>query len=191
MKKLPFLLVAFLCLAARSNQQANKESKSIEWKHYSCAWFDFDYPSYLQTDEVRNTISDTIPAAKDGGEVTIYSDYIPYGLRFVKSAMFDVFDTPEQWRDLSMKLKEYDNPNDNMSYLGVYKTEDSLDFKGNPAASVYYAALENGDTLVHYQLVVLKQTSKDLYYLNYMAPVNKFYDYWDTADSIFNTIELK
>lgn len=193
MKKLPLLFIAILCLVACSNKhsQDSKKQSSIDWKHYSCEWFDFDYPSYFQTDEVRNEISDTIPGLKAGGEVTLYGDALPYRIRLVKSSLFDVFATPEQWRDLSMELKHYDNPNDKMTYLGVYDTKDSLYFQGHPAASVHYAALENGDTLVHYQLVVLKQPAKDLYYLNYMAPVAQFYKYWETADSVFNTIKLK
>lgn len=192
MKKLPILLVAIICLVACSNKQTSNNSQNpVEWKHYSCAWFDFDYPSYLQTDEVRNEISDTIPGFKAGGEVTLYGDYIPYRIRLVKSAMFDVFETPEEWRDLSMQSKKYYNTDDDMSYVGVYDTEDSLTFHGNPAASVCFAALENGDTLVHYQLVVLKKSTKDLYYLNYMAPVSEFDNHKETADSVFNTIKLK
>lgn len=192
MKKLPLLFIISVCLVTCSNKSASyTKSKSTRWKHYSCAWFDFDYPPYLQTDEIRNEISDTIPGLKAGGEVTLYGEYIPYCIRLVKSSMFDAFETPEQWRNLSIETKKYGNPHTNMSYLGVYETADSLSFKGHPAASVYFANLENGDTIVHYQLVVLKQSTKDLYYLNYLAPVSEFDNYWETADSIFNTLKLK
>lgn len=192
MKHLLVLIISTLCFVACTNKPADHvQQSSLEWSHYSCAWFDFDYPPYFQVEEVRNAISDTIPAAKDGGEVILYDEICPFRLRFVKSAMFDVFDTPEEWRDLSIQLKEYDNQDDYLIYLGVYATEDSLNFQGHPAASVYYAALADSDTLVQYQLVIMNQSTKDLYYLNYLAPYSLFDDYRDTADSIMNTIKLR
>lgn len=108
--------------------------------------------------------------------------------------MFDVFDSPESWRDFSIKAKEYkENAKSGTSttYLGVYETKDSLTFHGYPAASVVFAALEGIDTIAHYQLVVLTQPAKDLYYFNYIAPVAEFKEYWEIADSIISTVKLK
>lgn len=94
MKNIPFLFIAILCIVACSHKQASNPPKPIEWNHYSCSWFDFDYPSYLMIEKARNEISDTRPGLKAGGEITLYSSYQPYRLRFVQSSMFDVFDSP-------------------------------------------------------------------------------------------------
>lgn len=59
----------------------------------------------MQIDEIRNEISDTIPGLKEGGDVYLYADYLPFHFRFTKSCMFDVFDNPEDWRDFSIETK--------------------------------------------------------------------------------------
>lgn len=194
MKKLPIIFLAVLFLIGCSSKQPKKEqtNEPMKWEHYSCDWFEFDYPPFMEVEKVRNEISDTIPGLKDGGYVFVYSDYVPYRLKFTKSCMCDVFDNPEKWRDLSVEAKEYVVSDDVGTYLGVYDQQDSIDFNGHHAASASFAFLEaNGDTLVHHQLTVMKMPSKDLYYINMMCPVNEFDAYSNIMDSVFNSIVLK
>lgn len=186
------LLISLVACSTKRASDSNAHHK-VEWKHYACDWFDFDYPSYFKIEKERNEISDTIPGLKAGGEVNLYCDFLPIRFRFVKSSMFDVFDNPEAWRDFSIDSKNYgesDKSGGEVSYLGVFETMDSLTFKGNPAASVLYGVLEGRDTVAHYQLVVLTKPTNDLYYLNYIAPISSYDDYWETADSIFNSINF-
>lgn len=145
----------------------------------------------MQVEESRNEISDTIPGLKEGGDVFVYGDYFPYRFRFTKSCMFDVFDRPEKWRDFSIETKLGGLSDEAYKYLGIYDKQDSIDFYGNPAASVTFAVLEDNDTIVHHQLVVMKMPSKDLYYLNIMATKDAFNKYDSIVDSVFNSIVLK
>lgn len=193
MNKFPFFILALLIITSCSS----KNSKSVEsqkvndWEHFSGYWFEFDYPAFMQTEEFRNEISDTIPALKDGGDVWVYGDYLPYRFKFTKSCMFDVFDNPEMCRDFSVETKLGELSDGSENYLGIYDEQDSIDFKGNPAASVTFALLEDNDTVVHHQLVVMKKPTKDLYYLNVMAPKDVFNNYEGLIDSVFNSIVLK
>lgn len=193
MKRLPIILFALLIIVGCSSKQIKKEqtAEPTKWEHFSGSWFEFDYPAYMQIDVERNEISDTIPGLKDGGDVYVYGDYLPFRIKLTKSCMFDVFDNPEKWRDLSIEAKEYGLSDDIATYLGVYDQVDSIDFKGNPAASVTFVVLENTDTVIHHQLVVMAKPSNNLYYLNVMAKKEVYNNYNDIVDSVFNSIVLK
>lgn len=141
----------------------------------------------MSVQEEINNISDTIKGLKEGFSVEIFRKDLPVNFRFVKSAMFDVFTTPEEWRDLSIQLKE----NADRDYIGYFETQDSLYFKESPAASVTLAIKgEYGDTLVQHQLVVFRGNN-DLYYLNYVAPTYLFDEVKTVADSVFNSFRFK
>lgn len=195
MKSLCHIVVLMLLAVSCSNKNSNTSmvvnDHSISWENYTCEWFDFDYPAFMQVEKSRNEISDTIPGLKEGGDVFVYGDYLPYRFRFTKSCMFNVFDNPEKWRDFSIETKLGGLSDDSMNYLGIYDEQDSIDFKGNPAASVTFAVLDGADTIVHHQIVVMKMPSKNLYYLNVMAPKEDFNNYEDLIDSVFNSIVLK
>lgn len=193
MKISPFYVLTLLLLIGCSSKQPKQEKSQevTKWEHYTGSWFEFDYPAYMQIDEIRNEISDSISGLKEGGDVVIYGEYLPLRMKFTKSCMFDVFESPEQWRDLSIETKFSGMADNADSYLGVYEEQDSIDFKGNPAASVTFAVLEDNDTIVHHQLVVMKKLSKDLFYLNVIAPKDKYHTYINIADSILKSIALK
>lgn len=75
------------------------------------------YPSNWENDEEINSMSDTIPVMSKGIRTTLYSDnpYSSYHTVMVqKSAMFECFKTPEEWRDLSVELKQFDE-----QYIGT------------------------------------------------------------------------
>ena len=193
MKHLLYILIAALLLVGCSSKPSKKapSNEPAKWDHYTGPWFEFDYPSFMQIAEERNEISDTIPGLKEGGDVYVYGDYLPYRFRLTKSAMFEVFDNPEQWRDLSIESKFGRYSSESESYLGVYETQDSLSFNGHPAASVTYAVLADNDTIVHHQLVVLAKPSMELYYLNFLAPLDDYGNHDALVDSVFNSIVLK
>lgn len=177
------------CFSKQSKQEESSDHPT--WKHFTGKWFEFDYPSYMQVDVERNEISDTIPGLKEGGDVYVRGDYTPYHFRFTKSCMFDVFTTPEEWRDISIGSKFIDSSDESEIYLDVYDKQDSISFNGHPAASVTFRVLVNEDTVFHHQLVVLTQSDRSLYYLNYFAPKDKFSNYANIADSVFNSLILK
>ncbi len=192
---LPILAILLLTAGCSSNGKKeaphDADSAPVPWEHYTCEWFEFDYPGYLQVDKERNEISDTIPGLKDGGDVRVHSDYLPYSFKFTKSCMMDVFDDPEDWRDFSIETKLGGLSEDSGNYVGIYGQKDSIDFKGHRAASVTFAVLEDGDTIIHHQLVVMSKPTKDLYYLNLMAPKDFFDTHDAIIDSVFNSITLK
>lgn len=193
MKRLPLILFAFLAIVGCSSKQPQKQLpvQTTKWEHFSGSWFEFDFPAYMDVDEIRNEISDTIPGLKEGGDVYLYTDYLPLKFKFTKSCMFDVFDNPEEWRDFSIEAKCGNLSDSEDPVLGILSTHDSIDFKGNHAASVTFAVLSDNDTIAHHQLVVMTKPSKNLYYINVMAPANEFEKYSEIIDSVFSSIVLK
>lgn len=198
MKYSPIFLISLilLCVFGCGNNTTKKSINGIDnatsfvtdsFKHYENDYFRFDYPYNMTYEEEVNNISDSIEGLKEGISITLYTIDSPIHFRFVKSAMFNVFDSPEQWRDLSIQLKERADS----SYIGLYGLQDSLYFNDSPAASVTFAIKgEHGDTLVQYQLVVLRE-NKDLFYLNYIAPTDLFNPAHEVADTVFNSFQFK
>lgn len=198
MRHLPILLIILMLVCTygcggkqtnipvRGENNDNVSLLSDSFIHYENDYFYFDYPSNMEIVEEDNTISDSLPSYKDGLSVTLYCHYLPIQLHFVKSAMFDVFDSPEGWRDLSLQLKEHADS----TYIGCYDTQDSIDFKGNKAATFTFVLKDYGDTLVQHQFVVLRE-NKDLFYLNYTASKDMFNLLYEIADTVFKSFDFK
>ena len=196
MKHLPLFLISLILLCVfgcgRTDKNNNIVSNSPSFiqerlKHYENDYFSFDYPYDMTIEEEINHISDTINGLKKGLSITLYHNNLPIQFLFVKSAMYDVFDTPEQWRDLSIQLKEIADSN----YIGYYDVEDSLYFNDTPAASVTFAFKgEHGDTLVQHQMVVLRK-NKDLFFLNYIAPTYLYNGEGEAPITIFDSFQFK
>lgn len=199
MKHIPLFIIGLILLCAvgcGSKDATKNNAKDLNrssafmtdsFKHFENDLFSFDYPSNMFIEEEVNNMSDSIEGLKTGVDVSVYRMDIPVSFRFVKSAMVDAFTSPEEWRDLSIQLKETTDNN----YIGYIETQDSLWFCGSPAASVTLAFNgEQGDTLVQYQLVVLRENN-DLFYLNCIAP-NYLYDETQAlADTVFHTFKFK
>lgn len=184
------MLGIFLYACSSSEKSGNNEKKSPEMIEYHNEFFSLKYPSNWEYDEEINNMSDTIPAMSKGIRSTFYSNnpYSPWHTVMVqKSAMFECFKTPEEWRDASIQFKQFDD-----QYIGTVDSYmlDSLKFGPYPAAMAgFVVALESGDTLIHKQMVVM--VDKDLYYLN-----NTF-DWHDDGtlellgDSILSTVRFQ
>lgn len=199
MKRIPLFIIGLmlLCAIGCGGKSANKSGvngadnssafMTDSFRHFENEAIAFDYPSNMMAEEEVNNMSDTVEGLKKGFDVSVYRMEMPVSFRFVKSAMFDVFTTPEEWRDLSIQLKETSDEN----YIGYIETQDSLLFCGSPAASVTFAFKgEQGDTLVQHQLVVLRKNN-DLFYLNSIAP-NYLYDETRAlADTVFHSFKFK
>lgn len=170
----------------RSDSQADISPQMIE---YSNEFFSLKYPSNWEYDEEINNINDTIPAMSKGIRTTLYSSnpYSSYHTVMVqKSAMFECFKTPEEWRNLSVELKQFDK-----QYIGTVDSYmlDSLYFGPYPAAMAgFVIALESGDTLIHKQMVVM--VDKDLYYLNNTFNWRDDGQFEQLGDSILSTIRF-
>ncbi len=178
----------YACSPSKKTEEENKRPNS-EMIKYNNEFFSLMYPSNWEFDEEVNNMNDTIPAMSKGIRSTFYSNnpYSPWHTVMVqKSAMFECFKTPEEWRDASIQFKQFDN-----QYIGTVDSYmlDSLKFGPYPAAMAgFVVALESGDTLIHKQMVIM--VDKDLYYLN-----NTF-DWHDDGslellgDSILSTIRF-
>lgn len=191
MKKSLVLIIAglFLCACSSEKKKDNKSWNTLTMQEYSNEFFSLMYPSNWEYEEEINNINDTIPAMSKGIRSTFYSSnsYSPWHTVMVqKSAMFECFKTPEEWRDASVQFKQFDD-----QYIGTVDSymQDSLSFGPYPAAMAgFVVALESGDTLIHKQMVVM--VDKDLYYLN-----NTF-DWHDDGslellgDSILSTVRF-
>lgn len=134
-------------------------------KKYRNEFFSLEYPSDWEYDEEINNMSDTIPAMSKGIRTTFYNTnpYYPrHTVMVQKSAMPECLDSPEEWRDLSVELKQFDD-----HYIETVDSymSDSLQFGPYRAASAgFVVATDEGDTLIHKQLVIMD--GKNLYYLN-------------------------
>lgn len=189
-KYLVFLLLGmFLHACSPSKKTEGNIQHNTEMIKYNNEFFSLMYPSNWEFEEEVNNMNDTIPAMSKGIRSTFYSNN-PYSLWHTvmvqKSAMFECFKTPEEWRDASIQFKQFDD-----QYIGTVDSYmlDSLKFGPYPAAMAgFVVALESGDTLIHKQMVVM--VDKDLYYLN-----NTF-DWHDDGslellgDSILSTVRF-
>ena len=199
MKRIPLFIIGLILLGAigcggkgttkNRDKDLNRPSAFMtdSFKHFENEAIAFDYPSNMFVEEEVNNMSDTVEGLKKGFDVSVYRMDMPVRFRFVKSAMFDVFTTPEEWRDLSIQLKETSDEN----YIGDIETQDSLLFCGSPAASVTFAFKgEQGDTLVQHQLAVLRKNN-DLFYLNSIAPNYLYDEVQALADTVFHSFKFK
>ena len=170
----------------RSNSQADIIPQMIQ---YSNEFFSLKYPSNWKYDEDVNHMSNTIPAMSKGIRITLYSanPYSSYHIVMVqKSAMVECFKTPEEWRAMSVVLKQFDK-----QYIGTVDNYmlDSLCFGSYPAAMAgFVVVLETGDTLIHKQMVVM--VDKDLYYLNNSFNWHDDGTLEQLGDSILSTIRF-
>lgn len=137
----------------------------IETEEYQNEFFSLKYPSDWVYDEEINNMCDSIPGMSKGIRCTFYSSDPHYPWQTVmiqKSAMFGFYKTPEEWRDASVQLKQFDP-----QYIGIVEVlmQDSLRVGIHPAAMAgFIVALESGDTVIHQQTVVM--VGKDTYFLN-------------------------
>ncbi len=163
MKKLLFIAITIAAISACTNKTSVTTNHTQETeKVYQNEYFSINYPSSWSYDVEENEISDTIPGLRKGIKVNISPWYQWQVVSVQKSAMFDVFETPEQWRDFSIEMKKFDD-----SYIAVVDSYvvDSLSFGDWPAAMAGFIAInELNDTIFHKQLVVM--VNKQLYYLN-------------------------
>lgn len=165
MKKYLLLsLIAVVLTACGSNDKMSKES-SHEDKTYANEFFSMQYPYNWEVEEEINNMADTIPALSKGLRAT-FSNSNPYApshtVMVQKSTMSECFKTPEEWRDLSVELKQFQP-----EYIGQVENFmlDSLQFGPYPAAMAGFVVVtEGGDTVIHKQMVVMD--GHDLYYLN-------------------------
>ncbi len=167
-------LVAIVsCTTKINSRHIPPQVKENEYKN---EFFSVTYPSNWVYDVEVNDMSDSIPAMRNGIRVYLTSSNPndPWQVVVVqKSAMFDVFKTPEEWRDASIQFKQFDK-----SYIGTVESYmlDSLSFGQWPAAMAGFVAVnETGDTIIHKQMVVM--VGMQVYYLNNSFP-------WHTDSSI-------
>lgn len=196
MKNLPFMLICLMSLltvgCGHKSKTVNESEPVIEveevFDYYENDYIGFNYPNGMVVNEEVNNAADSLQSLKPGFTIDVYGYGVPYSFRFVKSVMFDVFDTPEGWRDLSLTLKAMTDS----TYIGCYNQEDSLSFNGYPMATATMAFKRDypDDTLLHYQMVVLKD-NKDLFYLNYSAPINEFGNNVEIANEVMRSVVLK
>lgn len=186
---IPFIIIVTLLCLSCGGSGKNVSPSRTELKRYANEYFAIDYPSDWITSVHINNMCDTIPDASIGIELTLsprtlHNSY--HALRVQKSAMFYVFDTPEQWRDLSIEFKQNDN-----KYLGYIEPfiQDSLNFNGYPAAMTGFVKLsEYGDTIVQKQLVVMVDST--IYYLDNVFDWNDDGSLEDLGDSILSTTKF-
>lgn len=189
MKK--YLLLSLIAVILSSCGAKDKKTKEVshEDKTYSNEFFSLQYPYNWDFEEEINDMTDTIPAMSKGVRVTLYNanPYAPWHTVMVqKSAMFECFDTPEEWRDMSVQMKQFEP-----EYIGTVDNlmMDSLQFGPYPAALAGFVVLtEDGDTLIHKQMVVMD--GKNLYYLNNTYDWNDDGTLQKKGDAILSTFRI-
>lgn len=193
MRNLFFVILGIVALTAcKSNSKSNsntKESEDLTFNNYSNEFFSIEYPSNWDYDEEINSEFDTIPEMSKGIRTTFFpkNPYLPFHTVCVqKSAMFHCFDTPKEWRDLSVSMKNFDD-----QYLGTIDSMmiDSLRFGPYPASMAGFAVEVEGDTIIHKQLVVM--VNKDVYYLNNSYDWNDNGTLQQFGDSILSTVRFR
>jgi hypothetical protein len=190
---LPLLVVLLsVCCSCTTNKgkDADAQGSLPEEKTYENEFFSIEFPYNWDYEEEVNDAYDTIPAMSKGVRVTLYSTN-PYAawhtVMVQKSAMSQCFDTPEEWRDASIALKQADE-----QYIGVIDelVQDSLKFGKYPAAMAGFGVVtETGDTIIQKQMVVM--VDKELYYLNNSFDCNDDGTLEQIGDSILATVRFK
>jgi hypothetical protein len=190
MRHLIFLFLIALCtLLGASCKNSKSERISQENKIYQNEFFSLEYPYNWEYDEEINDMYDTIPAMSKGIRVTLFNinPNTPWHTVMVqKSAMFECFKTPEEWRDASVQFKQFDD-----QYIGTVDSYmlDSLNFGPYPAAMAgFVVATDEGDTLIHKQMIIMD--GKDLYYLNNTFDWNDDGTLENKGDSILSSFRI-
>lgn len=196
MQKSRFLLplMVFLPLACASSTEAspNKSGTSSpvvtqsNWNTYQNKYFSVQYPNTWYCEEEIKDMSSTAPLMGEYVSVNFYrkDKNAPRHIVSVKKSSIpaDMFPTVELWRDQSIAAKMDDD-----SYIAVLDKTDNLKVQGYPAASVIFALVLDGDTLLHDQTVV--SDGSDIYYLNNTFEYNNMESGYD-AMLILETVEF-
>ncbi|MDE6009087.1 MAG: hypothetical protein K2G90_07755 [Muribaculaceae bacterium] len=179
-----------LCACSASSQKGKEANDSSNEKAYRNEFFSMKYPADWMVEEDINDMCDTIPVMEKGVRAMFYDPQpsTPFHVLAVqKSALSKLFDTPEEWRDLSIALKKYDD-----QYIAIIEemTTDSIKFDKYPAASAGFVAVnEGGDTIIHKQWVVM--VDSQLYYLNNSFPLNDDGTLEKKGDDILSTLKFR
>ena len=132
---------------------------------------------------------DTIPAMSKGIRVTLFNNNpnTPWHTVMVqKSAMFECFKTPEEWRDASVQSKRFDD-----QYIVTVDSYmlDSLNFGPYSATMAgFVVATDDGDTLIHKKMIIMD--GKDFYYLNNTFDWNDDGTLEKKGDSILSSFRI-
>lgn len=188
-KVLLFILTIALCSCSGSSEKKGVPLGTPKERLYENDFFSIKYPYNWTYDEEVNNISDSISAMSKGIRCTLYNpnSEVYSTISVQKSAMFECFKTPEEWRNLSIELKQFDD-----HYIGTVESYmlDSLTFGPYPASMAgFVVATDEGDTLIHKQMVIMD--GKDLYYLNNIFDWNDDGTLEKRGDSILTTMRLK
>lgn len=186
---LPILVIILLTACSVKSNPNSNETEEVNNLTYANEFFSVEYPDDWEYEEEINSDYDTIPEMSKGIRTTFYSK-APKALFHTvcvqKSAMFHVFDTPEQWRDLSVEMKNF-----NDEYIGTVESMmvDSINFGPYPAALAGFVVKLDGDTIIHKQMVVMVED--DVYYLNNSFDWNDDGTLQKFGDAILTTIRFK
>ena len=186
---LPILVIILLTACSVKSNPNSNETEEVNNLTYANEFFSVEYPDDWEFEEEINSDYDTIPEMSKGIRTTFYSKdpKAPFHTVCVqKSAMFHVFNTPEQWRDLSVEMKNF-----NDEYIGTVESMmvDSINFGPYPAAMAGFAVEVDGDTIIHKQLVVM--VGDNVYYLNNSYNWNDDGTLQKFGDAILTTIRFK
>ena len=190
MKNIGFIFITILLIGCSNQHSENNNKKyDVPFINYSNEYFSINYPENWEYEEEINSEFDSIPEMSTGIRTTFFpkSQYAPFHTVCVqKSAMFYVFNTPEEWRDLSITMKNF-----NDEYIGTVDSMmlDSLKFGPYPAAMAGFAVDLGGDTIIHKQLVVM--VNQDVYYLNNSFDMHDDGSMELYGDSILSTVRFK
>ncbi len=193
-KQIVFLFaIALLVLSCSNNKHKVKTTgtKNTEatTKKYENEYFSVSYPNDWICDVEEIDMTDSIPFMRKGIRATLCNSnpYAPWHLVMIqKSAMFDAMQTPEEWRDLSVQLKQFED-----DYIGIAEAYmiDSISFGNYPAAMAGLVAFnEYGDTIIHKQLVVMIE--KQVYYLNNSFPLRNSDEIQKKGDRILSSVRF-
>lgn len=182
MKKISTLLLS-LILVVNLCACSDKSNNQDKGKLYSNEFFMMSYPSDYMIEEKFNNMFDTIPSLSKGIRVILRKGN--HTIAVQKSAMFEIFETTEEWRDVSVSFSQLHD-----DYLGTIDSMmlDSLEFGPYPAAMAGFAVVEGNDTLINKQLIVL--VGKTLYYLNNTYPIDDDGTLQKYGDSILNSVRF-
>ncbi len=189
MKKYLLLSLIAVVLTACGSNDKKLNGPTHEDKTYTNEFFSLQYPYSWEVEEEINNMADTIPGLSKGLRATFYNltPYAPFHTVSVqKSAMSECFNTPEEWRDLSVGLKQFEP--DYIATVDNFML-DSLKFGPYPAALAGFVVVtEDGDTVIHKQMVIMD--GHDLYYLNNAYDWNDDGTLQKKGDAILSTFRI-
>ena len=155
---------SYSCSSANSKkEEKRKENTQLVYEN---EFFSIVYPSDWEYQEEINDEYENNPSMSKGIRVTLFpkNQKTKWPVVMVqKSAMAGLYSTPEEARDASVTLKQFDK-----QYIGTVDKymQDSLQFGPNPAAMAgFIYVTEEGDTIINRQLIVVTN-DKETYYLN-------------------------